>query len=114
MLRIIYTINIGLSSVETVLWENSCFTQLFFLTEVYKVIRSIILDFSISLCLGICSMNKNYYYFAKAMSYGDTALISNKVLLLLFPVVVMGQTEWLNCNLLQEQSTKCRKLPFSL
>ena len=53
-------------------------------------------------------------YFAKAMSYGDTALISNKVLLLLFPVVVMGQTEWLNCNLLQEQSTKCRKLPFSL
>lgn len=64
MLCIIYTINIGLSSVETVLWENS-FYSTFFLTQVYKVIRSIILDFSISLCLGICSMNKNYYVFWK-------------------------------------------------
>lgn len=53
-------------------------------------------------------------YFEKAKSYCDTALISNNVLLLLLPVVVMDQTEWLNCNSLQEQSTKGRKLSFSL
>ena len=50
-------------------------------------------------------------YFDKAKSYCDTALIYNN-LLLLFPVVIMGQTECLNCNSLQEQSTKCWKLTF--